>query len=132
MFELQCIVVTPEETVCDVISEFVALTLYDGEIGIAPGRAAMIGRLGRGEMRISQDGRVSRYYVEGGFVEVAAEQVTVLTDRAIPAEQLDQAVIQEQLDSARVRRATTPESMAARDRAVALSRARLRVCRRAE
>ena len=132
MFELQCIVVTPEETVCDVISEFVALTLYDGEIGIAPGRAPMIGRLGRGEMRISQDGRVSRYYVEGGFVEVAAEQVTVLTDRAIPAEQLDQAVIQEQLDSARVRRATTPESMAARDRAVALSRARLRVCRRAE
>ena len=132
MFELQCIVVTPERTVCDVISEFVALTLYDGEIGIAPGRAPMIGRLGRGEMRISQDGRVSRYYVEGGFVEVAAEQVTVLTDRAIPAEQLDQAVIQEQLDSARVRRATTPESMAARDRAVALSRARLRVCRRAE
>ncbi len=132
MFELQCIVVTPEETVCDVISEFVALTLYDGEIGIAPGRAPMIGRLGRGEMRISQDGRVSRYYVEGGFVEVAGELVTVLTNRAIPAEQLDQAVIQEQLEAARARRATNPEQMAARERAVALSRAQLRVCRRAE
>ena len=132
MFELQCIVVTPERTVCDVITEFVALALYDGEIGIAPGRAPMIGRLGQGEMRISRDGRISRYYVEGGFVEVAGEQVTVLTDRVIPVDELDQAVIQEQLDAARARRDTTPESMAARERAVDLSRAQLRVSRRAE
>ena len=131
MLEFQCVVVTPERTVCDVISEFVALTLYDGEIGIAPGRAAMIGRLGAGEMRITHEGELSRYYVEGGFVEVAGEQVTVLTDRAIPADQLDQPVIQEQLDTARARSATTPETMAARDRAVGVSRAQLRVARRA-
>ena len=131
MLELQCIVVTPEETVCDVVSEFVALTLYDGEIGIAPGRTPMIGRLGCGEMRITHEGQTSHYYVEGGFVEVAGEQVTVLTDRAVPADELDEAVIREQLDSARARRATTPESMAARQRAVDLSRAQLRVARRA-
>ena len=83
-------------------------------------------------MRISQDGRISRYYVEGGFVEVAGEQVTVLTDRVIPVDQLDQAVIQEQLGAARARRATTPESMAARERAVDLSRAQLRVSRRGQ
>jgi F-type H+-transporting ATPase subunit epsilon len=129
--EFQCTVVTPERTVCDVISEFVALTLYDGEIGIAPGRVPMIGRLGCGEMRITHEGQTSRYYVEGGFVEVAGDVVTVLTDRAVPADQLDQAVIQEQLDAARARRATTPETMAARDHAVALSRAQLRVARRA-
>jgi F-type H+-transporting ATPase subunit epsilon len=129
--ELNCIVVTPERTVCDVISDFVALALYDGEIGIAPGRAPMIGRLGCGEMRITEDGHVRRYYVENGFVEVSGNLVTVLTDRAIPAQQLDAAVIQEQLDSARSRRATTPETMAARDRAVAAGRAQLWVARRA-
>ncbi len=132
MLEFHCIVVTPEKTVCDVISEFVALTLYDGEIGIAPGRAPMIGRLGAGEMRITHEGHTSRYYVEGGFVEVAGEQVTVLTDRAIPADQLEEAVIQEQFNAARARPARTPEAMAARDRAVDLSRAQLRVARRAE
>ena len=131
MLEIHCIVVTPEKTVCDVISEFVALTLYDGEIGIAPGRAPMIGRLGAGEMRITHEGHTSRYYVEGGFVEVAGEQVTVLTDRAIPAEGLEEAVIQEQFNAARARAAHTPEAMAARDRAVDLSRAQLRVARRA-
>ncbi len=48
---LQCIVVTPERTVFDQPAEFVALTLFDGEIGIAPGHAPLIGRLGCGEMR---------------------------------------------------------------------------------
>ena len=32
-------------------AEFVALPLYDGEIGILPGRAPLIGRLGYGELR---------------------------------------------------------------------------------
>ena len=34
MRDLQCIVVTPERTVCDMRADFVALTLFDGEIGI--------------------------------------------------------------------------------------------------
>jgi F-type H+-transporting ATPase subunit epsilon len=128
--EFQCTVITPEGTVCDELAEFAALTLYDGEIGIAPGRAPMIGRLGAGELRITHDGRIHRYYVEGGFVEVLDDQVTVLTDRAVPAEQLDALVLQDQLEAARARRATTPETLAARDRTVALSRAQLRVARR--
>ena len=51
-------------------ADFVALPLYDGEIGIAPGHSPLIGRLGYGEMRIKPGGRRSRYYVDGGFVQV--------------------------------------------------------------
>lgn len=131
MPDLQCIVVTPEKTVCDQPAEFVAVTLFDGELGIAPGHTPMIGRLGLGEMRIRQAGPTLRYYVEGGFVEVMADVVSVLTNRAIPAEELDQAVAEEQLSAARSRPAHTPELMAARDHAVELSRAQLRVARRA-
>ena len=128
--ELQCIVVTPERTVCDVHSEFVALALFDGEIGIAPGHTPLIGRLGCGEMRIVHGGGTDHYYVEGGFVEVAGGVVTVLTGRAIAATELDSSVCQEQLTTARTRPADTPELMSARDRAVELSRAQLRVARR--
>ena len=49
---MQCIVVTPEATVLDEPADFVALPLYDGEIGIAPGHAPTLGRLGYGEMRV--------------------------------------------------------------------------------
>ena len=132
MAELQCIVVTPETTVLDETSRFVALPLFDGEIGIAPARSPMIGRLGCGEMRITRGDSVDRYYVDGGFVEVLGNVVSILTNRAIPAADLDAAVAEEQLATARNRPANTPELMAIRDRAVLQSRAQVRVARRAK
>ncbi len=55
---VECIVVTPEETALQTPAQFVALPLFDGEIGIAPGRAPLIGRLGHGEMRIVEGKRL--------------------------------------------------------------------------
>lgn len=128
---LQCIVVTPERTVFDLPADFVALTLYDGEIGIAPEHAPMIGRLGCGEMRVVGQGKTERYYVEGGFVEVLDDVVSVLTRRAVPASKIDEEVAEEQLSAARARPATTPEAVEIRERAIAQARAQLRICRRA-
>jgi F-type H+-transporting ATPase subunit epsilon len=128
---LQCIVVTPERTLYDQPAEFVALTLFDGEIGIAPSHTPLIGRLGYGEMRIQADGRTEHYYVEGGFVEVLDDVVSVLTPRAISAAEIDEAVAREQLSAAKSRRVTTPEAMAVRDRVVQQSRGQLTVARRA-
>jgi F-type H+-transporting ATPase subunit epsilon len=128
---MQCIVVTPERTIYDQPAEFVALTLYDGEIGIAPGHTPLIGRLGYGEMRVRREGeQTDRYYVEGGFVEVFDDVVSVLTQRAVPAAQIDTAVAREQLHSAQSRRAATAEAVAVRDRTVAQCRAQLRVAGR--
>jgi F-type H+-transporting ATPase subunit epsilon len=128
---LECVVVTPEATAFEHPAQFVALPLYDGELGVAPGHAPMIGRLGFGEMRLVEGGKTTRLYIDGGFVQVSENVVAVLTPRAIPAEQLDPAVIQEQLDSARARTAHSPETMQARDRATAQARAQLRVARHA-
>ena len=127
MPQLQCIVVTPETTVRDQMADFVALPLFDGEIGIAPGHSPMIGRLGYGEMRIREGNTTSNYYVDGGFVEVANNVVSVLTNRAMPASALDPAVAAEQLATARQRPSNTPELMEIRDRLVTQARAQLRV-----
>jgi F-type H+-transporting ATPase subunit epsilon len=127
---MQCLIVTPEQTVLDRSADFVAIQLLDGEIGIAPDHAPMIGRLGYGEMRVYGEGRTERYYVEGGFVEVLDDVVSVLTPRALEASAIDPAVAKEQLTSAQSRAATTPEARAARTRAVAQARAQLRVAQR--
>jgi F-type H+-transporting ATPase subunit epsilon len=129
---LRCVVVTPEATVRDTAADFVALPLFDGEIGIAPGHSPMIGRLGYGEMRITAGKDTYRYYVDGGFVEVVGDVVSVLTNRALPAEELDAEVAAEQLASARTRPANSEETLAIRDRAVAQARGQLRVAQRAE
>ncbi len=130
MAQLNCIVVTPEETALDEQADFVALPLYDGEIGIAPGHSPLIGRLGFGEMRIRTGGTVKRFYVDGGFVQVNGNVVCVLTNRAVAAESLDAGDAAEQLDAANKEPSNSPELADSRDRALLQARAQLRVAKR--
>ena len=124
---LNCIVVTPEATAVEAQADFVALQLYDGEIGILPGHSPMIGRLGFGELRLKSGGSQQSYYVDGGFVQVADDVVSVLTSRAVPAEDVDQDSARQQLEHARTMKSNTPELMQIRDRMVDQALAQLRV-----
>ncbi|HEV2970449.1 MAG TPA: ATP synthase F1 subunit epsilon [Pirellulales bacterium] len=128
---VHCSVVTPEATALETIANFVALPLYDGEIGIAPGHSPFIGRLGYGELRVVEGSQTHRYYVDGGFVQVADNVVSVLTNYAAPAEKLDSNQAREQLTSARARAANSPETIEARDRAELQARAQLRLAEKA-
>jgi F-type H+-transporting ATPase subunit epsilon len=125
-------VVTPETTLLDESAEFVAVPLYDGELGIAPDHSPMIGRLGFGELRIRQGGQSRSFYIDGGFVQVADNNVAVLTNRAVPSSDLSATVAAEQLAAARHRAAHTPELRAIRDRLELQARAQLRIARRAQ
>lgn len=129
--QLKCVVVTPEATVLETTATFVALPLPDGELGIAPLHSPLIGRLGYGELRITGGGgKTSRYYVDGGFVQVADNMVSVLTNRAVPAEKVDAEVAREQLDAIMKKPAHGDELIAIRDRQIAQSRAQIRVASR--
>ena len=129
MAQLTCIVVTPEETAFEQEAEFVALPLFDGEAGIAPAHSPLIGRLGFGEMRVRQGNQVERFYVDGGFVQVRDNVVSVLTNRAVPVAEVDAEQAREQLEQALKRKANTPELMDARDRLIAQARGQLWVTR---
>ena len=129
MAQLTCIVVTPEETALEQEADFVALPLFDGEAGIAPDHSPLIGRLGYGEMRVRQGDTVERFYVDGGFVQVRDNVVSILTNRALPATEVDAEQAREQLEQAIQRKANTPELMDARDRMIAQARGQLWVTR---
>ncbi len=131
MAQLHCIVVTPEKAELEQKADFVALPLYDGEIGFAPGRAPLIGRLGFGEMRVRVGSSVSRYYVDGGFVQLSGNVVSVLTNRAIPAANVNLRAAKDQLISALKLPISTPEQLQIRDRLIAQARGQLRVGRTA-
>ncbi len=127
---LRVIVVTPELTVFDLATDFVALPLYDGELGVAPGHAPMIGRLGYGELRIGHEPSAQRIYVDGGFVQVADNLVSVLTNRAIPAKKLDAGAIQEAIAHTSSQPAAGEDQIARRERLLTQARAQLRVAKR--
>jgi F-type H+-transporting ATPase subunit epsilon len=128
---LTCTIVTPEQTALDTTADFVALPLFDGEIGIGANHSPLIGRLGFGEMRIKSGGQTLVYYVDGGFVQVADNVVVVLTNRSVPAASLDLAAAEAQLQAALQKPANTPELQDIRQRLVAQARAQIRTARRA-
>lgn len=124
---IQCVVVTPERTLFDETVDFVALPLYDGEVGIGPGRSPLIGRLGFGEMRTKIAGETHRYFVEGGFVQVRDNIVTVLTQRAIAAEKIELPAATSELDLAKALPSTTEVLQDVKAKAIARARAQVRV-----
>lgn len=128
---LRCIVVTPETTIVDTAADFVALPLFDGEAGVAPGRAPLIGRLGYGELRVRRGNETLRYYVDGGFVQVVENVVSVLTNRAVVASAVNVATAEEQLRTALASHAAGQVEMSIRDRQISQARGQLRVAGRA-
>jgi F-type H+-transporting ATPase subunit epsilon len=128
---LQCVVVTPERAVVDAAADSVVLPMYDGELGVLPGRAALIGRLGYGELRVRNGQTVERYFVDGGFAQVRANVVTVLTTRAKKAAEINVAKAEEELAAANAPK-TNPEAQDAALKAQERARAQLRVARHAQ
>ncbi len=126
---LRVVIVTPEATIVDTSADFVRLPLVDGQYGIAPLHSPMIGRLGFGELRVTAGGKVQRYYADGGFVQVNNNMVSVLTNRALPAESLDPAIAADQLRAAISRPAAGVEELAIRDRLIIQARGQLRVAK---
>src|SRR5438132_2948144 len=97
---LKCVVVTPEKAILDEAADFVVVPLYDGELGIALNRLPLIGRLGFGELRITQGNQTKHYYVDGGFVQVRGNVVTVLTSKAMDVKDIKVADAQAVLQAA--------------------------------
>jgi F-type H+-transporting ATPase subunit epsilon len=87
---LKLSVVTPEKSLFDEEAEAVTVPAWDGEIGILPGHARLLAKLGLGELRMTLvGGRAEALFIEGGFVQVADDRVTVLTDSACHLQDID-------------------------------------------
>lgn len=124
---VHCVVVTPERTELDAQCDSVKLPMYDGELGVLPGRAPMVGRLGFGLMTLNSGSDQQRWFVDGGFVQVTRDGVYVLTNRLIKPEQIDRQGAEEELRKATEMVANTPETRAVRERAIIQARGKLRI-----
>mgnify|MGYP002629279801 FL=1 len=70
--------------------QVITRTLEGGEIAFLPGHATFLGALVENHTRIYMtDGKVQDVAVHGGFVDVAPDHVTILSDSAELAESID-------------------------------------------
>ena len=120
---LQVELVSPERILYSGEADMVVARTSEGDIAFLTGHAPFIGALGIGAVTIrSTDGSDERAAVHGGFVEVSGDRVTILSDVAELASDIDAARARRALEEAeRVQDRDDPEVEAA------LRRARLRV-----
>ena len=96
MSTIRCDIVSAEEEIFQGEVQMVVATGEMGELGIAPRHAPLITRLKPGQVRLTlADGAEQFFYVSGGILEVQPQVVTVLTDTAIRAADLDEAKAKE-------------------------------------
>ena len=94
MATVQVDIVSAEREIFSGEAEMVFAPAILGEVGIAPGHTPMLTRLGPGEVRIKlADNKELAFYVSGGILEVQPRVVTILSDSAESAEDLDEAAV---------------------------------------
>jgi F-type H+-transporting ATPase subunit epsilon len=82
---MQVELVTPEEILYSGEAYMVVVRVLEGgEIAFLPGHAPFLGALGEGEARIyeSEGSEARSLQLNGGFVEVSHDKVTILSDEA--------------------------------------------------
>lgn len=92
MATLHVDVVSAEESIFAGEAKFVTLPGESGELGILPGHTPLISRIRPGTVKVVlADGGEVNIFVAGGILEIQPGTVTVLSDTAIRAEDLDEA-----------------------------------------
>jgi F-type H+-transporting ATPase subunit epsilon len=128
--KLRLVVVTPETTLLDQPVDSLRVPMFDGSAGFLPGRAPLLGKLGFGELRLTDGSGSKSFFVEEGFVQVKGEVVSVLTGRATEVSALDATAADKALTEATARSATTESERTARRKDIDRARAQLSLARR--
>nr|VFJ67297.1 MAG: ATP synthase F1 subcomplex epsilon subunit [Candidatus Kentron sp. FW] len=85
-------IVSAEREIFSGVAEMVCAPADMGEVGITPRHAPLITRLKPGEVRVYlPNGGKESFYVSGGILEVQPHVITVLSDTASRAHDIDEA-----------------------------------------
>lgn len=115
----RCRLVTPAASLLDSEVTYASIPAWDGLMGFLPGRAPILARLGTGELTLDVAGAGSggrKFFVDGGFVQMNGQTLTILAERAMAAEAINASETQAELRSLEAR--TIPEGIANRTQLV--------------
>ncbi|MCL4366413.1 ATP synthase F1 subunit epsilon [Patescibacteria group bacterium] len=95
MSQLHLKIVTPEKLILDEEVSQVNVSTQQGEIGILPNHANLMAKLEPGELVIKRNGKVESMAIGGGFLQIADNVLTVMTDLATYAADIDERAVEE-------------------------------------
>jgi F-type H+-transporting ATPase subunit epsilon len=132
MATLRLEIVTPEAKTYSEEVEMVTLPGIEGEMGIYPQHVPLMTQIVAGEVVARKGGQEQYLAVGEGFAEITGDHVSILTDMAVRAENIDESQAEEarRRAEARLSEQLTDEQAAMASAALAHSLAQLQVKRR--
>jgi len=129
---LQLEIVTPEAITYSEAVEMVTLPAVEGEMGVFPMHIPLMTQIIPGEITVRKNGQDYFLAVGEGFVEITGDRVSILTDMAIKAENIDEVKAEEarKRAEARLQERLTDEEVASVNAALLHSITQLKVKRR--
>ena len=101
MASIHCDIVSAEREIFSGPVAMVIATGTIGQLGIMPGHAPLLTGVRPGPIRlVLESGGEEVFFASGGYLEVQPNQVTILADTALRAEDLDEAAAQQAKDQA--------------------------------
>ena len=98
---MHCDIVSAEKSIFSGLVEMVVAAGSLGDLGIAPGHAPLLTALIPGPVKLTlQGGEEEVFYVSGGFLEVQRGVVTLLSDTALRADDVDEAAAMQAIEDA--------------------------------
>ena len=88
-------IVTPDGIAFSDQVEMVTLPGSEGQLGVLPHHIPLMTQIVPGEIIVRKDGKDRLFAVGDGLVEITGDQVAILTDMAVAAEDIDTAKVEE-------------------------------------
>ncbi|WP_026907708.1 F0F1 ATP synthase subunit epsilon [Paucisalibacillus globulus] len=96
-------VVTPDGPVLEDTYEMVSCKAENGELGILPGHIPLVAPLAISSVRLKRDSSEDKLAINGGFLEVRPDKVTILAQSAEKPSDIDVARAEKAKDRAEQR-----------------------------
>lgn len=94
MLNLVLKIVTPEKEVLSEEVDQVNVSTSQGELGILPHHEALMAKLIPGELRIKKGSKISHFAIGDGFLQVDKNVLTIMTDLAADADEIDEKAVE--------------------------------------
>lgn len=102
-------IVTPEARVYSDTIDTVVIPTAQGEVGILPGHIPLLTKVEAGELRVTKGGQTTWLAVGTGFAQIEGDTVSVLAERAISEDKIDEKAVEEALKRAEEAVKTAPK-----------------------
>ncbi|MBI2595815.1 ATP synthase F1 subunit epsilon [Candidatus Daviesbacteria bacterium] len=95
MSQLNLKIVTPEKQIFEGLVDLVTLPSSEGELGILPHHANLMAKTVPGELKIKHGNKTQVMAVGAGFMQIAENTLTILTDLAVDEDEIDEKKVEE-------------------------------------